>query len=294
MKIVFIGSVIFSKKALEKLISVQADVVGIVTKEKSDFNTDFCDLTSIANQHHIPSKYVSNINDEDVVEWIKSLTPDVLFCFGWSNLLKKEILEVSPIGVIGFHPTLLPYNKGRHPLIWAKILGLKESGSTFFFMDEGADTGDILSQKKFLIEFDDDAAVLYEKLTSTALQQIEDFLPLMIQKNFNRIPQQKDKGNSWRKRGGYDGKIDFRMSTESICNLVRGLSRPYVGAHCIYKESDVKIWKVNPGDCQYGNIEPGKVISIKNQGIEIKTSDSSVILIEHDFEIIPQINEYIL
>ena len=48
-----------------------------------------------------------------------------------SNLIKKELLNLTPLGVIGFHPSLLPQNKGRHPLIWAKALGLKKSGTTF-------------------------------------------------------------------------------------------------------------------------------------------------------------------
>ena len=52
------------------------------------------------------------------------------------------------MGILGYHPSLLPFNRGRHPIIWALALGLKETGSTFFFMDENADTGDIVSQKK--------------------------------------------------------------------------------------------------------------------------------------------------
>ena len=38
---------------------------------------------------------------------LENLKPDILMCFGWSNLIKKEVLEVAPMGVVGFHPTLL-------------------------------------------------------------------------------------------------------------------------------------------------------------------------------------------
>src|SRR5690606_20335724 len=118
---------------------------------------------------------VTNINSVESIEWMSALQPDVIFCFGWSNLIKKQVLEMSRLGVIGFHPSLLPDNKGRHPLIWAKVLGLSKTGSTFFFMDEGADTGDILSQREFAIDFNDDAGSLYDKMTETALGQIVDF-----------------------------------------------------------------------------------------------------------------------
>jgi methionyl-tRNA formyltransferase len=67
------------------------------------------------------------------------------------------------MGVAGYHPTKLPMNRGRHPLIWALALRLKNSVSTFFFMNEGADSGDILSQVDFKILYQDDAQSLYDK-----------------------------------------------------------------------------------------------------------------------------------
>lgn len=296
MKIAYIGSVIFSAKALEKLISIKADVVGIVTKNESAFNSDFFDLSSIAQSNDIPFHYTSNINSPETVNWIKELNPDVVFCFGWSNLIKKEVLDISRLGVIGYHPTLLPYNKGRHPLIWAKVLGLKKSGSTFFFMDEGADTGDILSQKEFQINFEDDANVLYNKLIENALIQIEDFHSKLETGYYTRIQQDSTKGNTWRKRGKKDGIIDFRMNSLVICNLTRALTKPYVGAHVEYNGTDIKIWGVELSkyDSNYDNIEPGKVLSIIENKIEVKTGDSAIWLVNHEFKELPQVGTYII
>lgn len=296
MRIVYIGSVIFSARALEKLISIKADVVGVVTKNESAFNSDFFDLSSIAQSNDIPFHYTSNINSTETVNWIKELNPDVVYCFGWSNLIKKAVLEISRLGVIGYHPTLLPYNKGRHPLIWAKALGLEKSGSTFFFMDEGADTGDILSQKEFVINFEDDANVLYNKLIDNALIQIEEFHSMLQTESYTRIKQDTTKGNSWRKRGKKDGLIDFRMSSSVICNLTRALTKPYVGAHIEYNGADIKIWEVELSeyDTTNNNIEPGKVLSILENKIEIKTGDSAIWLVNHEFEELPQIGTYII
>jgi len=296
MKIVYIGSVIFSAKALEKLISINAEVVGVITKSESAFNSDFFDLSPIASANNIPVHYTSNINSTETLDWINQLNPDVVFCFGWSNLIKKEVLNISRLGVIGFHPTLLPYNRGRHPLIWAKALGLKESGSTFFFMDEGADTGDILSQKKFTINFEDDASVLYNNLIETALLQIEEFHDQLKAGNYQRIIQDKTKGNNWRKRGKKDGLIDFRMSSVNICNLVRALTKPYVGAHVEYNSEDIIIWEVELGnnDASMNNLEAGKVLNVSGNKIEIKTGDSSIWLTNHNFKELPQVETYII
>ena len=102
-------------------------------------------------------------------------------------IIKKEILDLPKVGVIGYHPALLPKNRGRHPLIWPIVLGLNQTGSTFFFMDEGADSGDILSQKEVLIDSQTYAKDLYLKIIEVAKEQVRTFLPQLIENNYPRI-----------------------------------------------------------------------------------------------------------
>lgn len=292
MRIIFIGSVYFSRVMLEKLIALNANVVGIITKEHSSFNSDFEDLSVIAHKYKIPSNYVQNINDISSIKWIKNLKPDVIFCFGWSNLIKKDILNLCPIGVIGFHPALLPYNRGRHPLIWAKVLGLNKSGTSFFFMDEGADTGDLLDQKDFEILFEDTASSIYQKMIKNALLQVESFLPKLENNSFQRV-KQYNVGNTWRKRNTIDGLIDFRMTSEAICNLVRGLAKPYAGAHCNYNGEEIKIWEVELEKFDLQNIEPGRIVELIGNNIKVKTYNGAILLKNHEFSKIPQVGSYI-
>jgi len=115
MKIVFIGAVTFSEKTLEKLIVLKADIVGVCTLEKSSFNADHVDLTQLCMKHNIPVRYTTDINSDENISWIKILVPDVIFCFGWSRLLKIDLLNLAPLGVLGYHPAALPANRGRHP-----------------------------------------------------------------------------------------------------------------------------------------------------------------------------------
>lgn len=292
MRIIFIGSVHFSLVMLEKLIALNANIVGIITKEHSSFNTDFEDLSLIAHKFKVPSNYVQNINDVSSIEWIRNLNPDVIFCFGWSNLIKKDILNLCPLGVIGFHPALLPHNRGRHPLIWAKLLGLTRSGTSFFFMDEGADTGDLLDQKDFEILFEDTASSIYQKMIDNALLQVESFLPKLENKSYFRV-KQNNVGNTWRKRSAIDGLIDFRMTSEAICNLVRGLAHPYAGAHCNFNGEEIKIWEVDLEKFDSQNIEPGKVLELVGNNIKVKTYNGAILITNHEFSTIPQIGSYI-
>lgn len=297
MRILFIGSVEFSNNALEKLINLGEAVVGVVCKESSKFNSDFSDLGKIAKKNEIPFYYTKNINEKETENWIKEKSPDVIYCFGWSQIIKPNILDIPKLGIIGFHPAEIPKNKGRHPLIWALFLGLNETASTFFFMDEGTDTGDILSQKKIPILDTDDASTLYSKVTNTALKQIEEFTKQLKEHSYNQLPQESTSGNVWRKRGIEDGKIDWRMNSISIYNLVRALTKPYVGAHISIQGIDYKIWKVNilEKDNYYSNIEPGKIMKkdFENKSIRVKSYDGIVEILDHEIDSIETIGEYL-
>ena len=293
MKVVLIGSVEFSLRALEKLIAIDVDLVGVCTKKSSTFNSDFFDLKPLCDINEVPCLYVDNINSTKNVEWIKNLNPDVIFCFGWSSLIKKDILAVAPMGVIGYHPAKLPKNRGRHPLIWALALGLKESASTFFFMDEDADTGDILSQVDFEISYQDDAHNLYDKVVEIALIQIEEFIPALEKDTYIRIKQNEKESNSWRKRNELDGEIDFRMNSRSIYNLTRALTRPYVGAHIKFNETNYSVWKVKESNDFQENIEPGKVLRVFDKIFVVKSYDGAIEIIEHNFKEMPKVGEYL-
>jgi len=293
MRAVFIGTVEFSLRSLEKLIGLNVNLVGVITKESSSFNSDFVDLKSLCISNGIPCLYVDDINSLDSIKWIKDLNPDVIFCFGWSSLIKKEILNIAPMGVVGYHPAKLPMNRGRHPLIWALALGLEESASTFFFMDEGADTGDILSQVDFEISYQEDARSIYDKVNDIALCQIEDFIPRLKQGKYSKVKQDGLRSNSWRKRNEIDGLIDFRMSSRAIYNLTRALTKPYVGAHIKYRGKNISIWKVKEVDVVKENIEPGSVLNANNKSFIVKSYDGAVEVIGHDFKILPKVGEYL-
>lgn len=297
MKILVIGTVIFSLRVLEKLIGLDADIVGVCTKSVSKYNSDFVDLTPICKEKKIPCFFIKNINDIECVNWIRSLSPDVIFCVGLSQLLGKEILNIPRIGVIGYHPALLPKNRGRHPIIWALFLGLEETGSTFFFMDDGTDSGDILDQKVVPIDYHDDADSLYTKIYDCALKQIEYFLPMLVDGTYRNVIRRQNniESNIWRKRGVLDGQIDFRMTSFAIYNLVRALTRPYIGAHIVYNQDVIKIWKVQEISLgkEFSNIEPGKVLSVNSNIITVKVYGGAINIIEHEFKILPLVGEYL-
>lgn len=284
LNIAFIGCVTFSEKALLSIISMkneQINVCGIVTKSESSINDDHCDLIPIARKHDIPYFDYTN-NPNSIACFLKNIKPDVIYCFGWSHLLSNDILTIAKQGVIGFHPSKLPENRGRHPIIWALVLGLEETASSFFKIDEGADSGPIISQKKIKIEATDTASTLYNKITDIALKQIPQFTLDYKKNTVTPISQDNAKATYWRKRHQTDGVIDWRMSALSIYNLVRALTTPYCGAEFLYKEHYYKVWACEIYQEQLlASMVPGTIINIFNDNVLIKCGDNSAILLNN-------------
>jgi methionyl-tRNA formyltransferase len=293
MKIVFIGAVELSRRALEQLIAIQAEIVGVCTLKESSFNADHTDLSSVCEARSIPWTYAPDINSEQTFRWVADKRPDVIFCFGWSKLLRKSLLNLAPLGVVGFHPAALPANRGRHPLIWTLVLGLDETASSFFFMKEGADDGDILSQQKIRIDARDNASTLYEKITVCALSQIRTFVPQLASGSFPRVAQDDRYANAWRKRGKPDGQIDWRMSSRGIHNLVKGLGKPYVGAHFVYTGKEVKVWEAEIVAGVPHNLEPGKVLDVTPKGPVVKCGEEGIRLVKTEPQFNPVPGEYL-
>lgn len=282
MRVLFIGCVRSSELFLNKLLQMKADIVGVVTKAEAGINADFVDIGQICEKHQLDYIYVKNINEPESRTYIQQKKPDLILCLGWSQLLDEEILKIPAVGCIGFHPAKLPYNRGRHPLIWALALGLESTASTFFYMDAHADTGAIVSQRELPISYEDDAASLYHKVMNVAVDQLEEIMNDLEKNTLQKLPQEIGAGNVWRKRGKRDGEIDWRMSSRAIYNLVRALTKPYVGAHFIYRDQEIKVWKVREIITrEYDYIEPGKVLSVTGQmGYRIKAGDNVIELVQ--------------
>lgn len=278
MKILLIGSVIFSKFILNELIKKNYNLIGVCTSKNKKNNSDFFDLSKISKKNSIPCKFVNNINSADTFKWIKNKKPDLIICCGWSQIIKKNILKVPTFGCIGYHPSDLPRNRGRSPIIWTIFLGLKFCGSTFFKMTEEADKGKILSKKKIKIQRNDDATIIYNKLCLIGTKQIHEAIKKIKISKFKKNYKTKIISNFWRKRKFNDGKIDWRMSSTKVDNLVKALAKPYPNAHFIYQNRIVKVLKSKKIKYSNINIEPGKIILIKNKKIIVKCGDGAVLL----------------
>ncbi len=291
----FIGSVAYSAGCLEAMLKMEMNIAGIMCPEKSvcAFNSDYTDLGPVAAAYGKDVYYFGRIADER--EYIYSRKADIIFVLGLSQIIPQEILRAAAIGCIGSHPALLPQNRGRHPIVWALVNGLKKSGVTLFWINERVDSGDIWAQREFVITEEDNAQSIYTKATELTVDILKQKIPELERDVIYRTAQDHTQANYWRKRTEQDGEIDWRMSSERIHNLVRGLSRPYPGAHCVVQGKKCPVWqtRILPSDVQLSNIEPGKIIAVQGRKLTVKTGDGLIELCEHNLADIPQPGEYL-
>ncbi len=289
MKIAFIGGVKFSRDLLENILKNGFEISILFSYEpsKRKFYSDMVDFDDLANRYQIKHVKVHNINDESNIRILQQIKPDLILVFGWSQLLKKPILDISRLGVIGTHPTELPKYRGRAPLSWSILKGLKKSALSFFFIEEGVDNGDIVAQQTFEISKNDDVSSLYEKMTSLGKIMSLELLHQLQTDTIKRIKQNPEQFvENWPERTPQDGKINWNLPAKLIYDLIRATTHPYPGAFTFFKNKKIIIWKAKY--CDENKCEPGKIMKISNNEIKIGTKKGSIILdivsIDDNFE----------
>jgi UDP-4-amino-4-deoxy-L-arabinose formyltransferase/UDP-glucuronic acid dehydrogenase (UDP-4-keto-hexauronic acid decarboxylating) len=216
---------------LEALAREKFDVRAIFSHlDDPDEKIWFGSVVEWAKKNEIPVFCPKNVNTPEWIEMIRGISPEVIFSFYYRNLLSGDILAIPSKGSFNLHGSLLPAYRGRCPVNWVLVKGERRTGVTLHHMVEGPDAGDILGQKEVLIEFEDTAHTLYQKLCVKAKELLEEVLPLIKKGIAPRITQNLKEGSYHGGRRPEDGKIDWRWPVMQIYNLVRAVTEPYPGA----------------------------------------------------------------
>ena len=282
MRIILIGAVESTKVVLETMVNFNLPPVVLITLplSKSYRHSDFVDLRSLAIKFNIPVIEASNINASRILLQIQNLKPDYIFVIGWSQILSKELLAIPTKDSIGYHPTPLPENRGRAVIPWTIIQCKKETGSTLFWLDEGIDSGDILLQEFFPIEYNETATALYQKHLQSLKHLMSKALFFLMEGNMPRIPQDHNKATYCAKRTPSDGFIDWNLPAKLIWTLIRAITDPYPGAFTFYNGKKLIVWEADyVEDGPFCGL-PGQIQIITESGALIKCGDGKYVLVK--------------
>jgi methionyl-tRNA formyltransferase len=253
LRIVWLSANLFGYELLKEALNIkEVDVVAIVTLSDKA-KTKMYDGINKNKWHEFSSPVyeIEDINRE--IALLGSLRPDIVMMCGWRQILSKDVLNLPRLGVIGFHPTLLPKGRGPAPIINTIFKGFKESGVTMFYAAEKVDSGDIIGQESFEIKNDNCSMDVYNKVIEAGKTLIKKYLPLLAESKAPRIPQNEAEATYLEKRGLKDNEIKLETENpEEIYRKIRAFSKPYKGAYIKLGNKKLIIWKAELGDVDEG------------------------------------------
>lgn len=245
MKIAFCTCVQLGLSCIEAVLEDQGhfDLLITLSDEKAKRKSGRVYLDAIAQKHDIKLVKVNHINDAIAINHLKANQIDWLFIIGWSQIASSAVLNAVKKGVVGAHPTLLPEGRGRAAIPWAIIKGLSKTGVTFFKMDEGVDSGEILDQYEISLSNDITATELYEKVNEAHINLIKKIWKDIKNDIVRGEKQNESKASYWEGRRPEDGELQLTMNIKDVDRLVRATTKPYPGAFLLEKDTKLIIWK---------------------------------------------------
>ena len=284
MQIVFMGTPDFAVHSLLALIGAGYEITGVVTQpdrpsgRKMEIKTG--PVAAVAKEYELPLYQPEKIrNNPEAVETIRGMKPDLIVVAAFGQIIPKEILDIPRFGCFNVHASLLPAYRGAAPIQHAILDGLKETGVTIMRMNEGLDTGDIVSFCEVPIEDDETGGSLFETLAETGAALLIDTIPLVKEGIATYTPQPAESTTPYAAMiSRKDGKIDFSKSAFEIERLVRAMN-PWPSAWTTLDGKTLKIWKahVEKADLAGTPESIGRIVRQDARGLYIQTGQGILV-----------------
>lgn len=288
MKTVFMGTPDFAVPPLKALVEAGYEVAAVVTqpdKPKGRGKTLMpTPVKEEALMHEIPVYQPKRVrNNEEFLETLKEINPDIIIVAAFGQIIPKEILELPKFGCINIHASLLPKYRGAAPIQQAVIDGEKESGVTIMKMGEGLDTGDMISQIVIPLDKEETGGSLFGKLAQAGAELLIKTLPSIEQGTAVAEKQPEESPTPYAAMITKQmGLLDFTKSAETLERLVRGMN-PWPSAYTFVNGKTLKVWKSSVSQ-ETSDAQPGTVILTDKAGIHVACKEGVLLLTEVQLE----------
>lgn len=231
-----------------------------------------CPVRKYADEHGIRIMQPEKIRNTEEVEKLRAVGADIFVVAAFGQILSKEILDIPRYGCINVHASLLPEYRGAAPIQWAIADGKKVTGVTIQQMNEGVDTGDIISSVSVPIDDDETGASLFDKLMIAGEGLITDTLDTIESGNAVHTPQDESRATHAKILKKEMGHIDFTRSAIETERLVRAFT-PWPGGYTYRDGRILKIKKCRAAEGS-GGCDTGVVTAVTKDEIFVACRDS--------------------
>ena len=286
MKIVFMGTPDFSVGALDALVEAGHEIIAVVTQPDKpkgrSGQMQFPPVKECALRHGLTVLQPVKIKTPEWVDKLRELKADVFVVAAFGQILSKEILDMPKYGCVNIHASLLPKYRGAAPINWAIINGEKETGVTIMQMNEGVDTGDMLSHVVVPIAPKETAESLFDKLAKAGAKLIVETLPKLEAGEIIPVPQDESQSSHVKMMNKSLGKIDWNQDAVVIERLVRGLNS-WPSAYTYFQGKSVKLWDCDVVEAAAKAV-PGTIIAVAKDSFDVATGNGALRVLELQLE----------
>lgn len=230
-----------------------------------------------AISHQIPVYQPLNFKQEETVEALQALQPDILVVIAYGLILPRSVLAIPRLGCINVHASLLPSWRGASPIQHAILHGDSESGVTIMQMDVGMDTGDILAQLKCPIYTEDTAGTLHDRLANLAVEPLLTTLDALAAGKVERTAQNHEIATYAGKIEKQNALINWQQTAVEIDRQIRAFN-PWPIAFTLLGNEPLRIHRAHVVAMSHKEAQPGTILAIDKHGMLVATRDQAIMV----------------
>ncbi len=278
MRVVFMGTPDIAATCLKKILADNYTVVGVYTQPDRPKGRGMKLVASpvkeVALANDIPVFQPENFREEETVQQLRDLAPDVVAVVAYGRILPQKVLDIAPKGFINIHASLLPQYRGSAPYQWAVLDGLTESGVTAMYLCREMDAGDMIDSKKTPIGPDETAGQLLDKLAELGADLLSETLAAVENGTATRTRQDESQVSYAPMLDKTMCPIDFAMTAQQVHNKVRGLN-PWPVATAQIGGKNFKVYATKIVE-NTANAPAGTILGLTKTGLQIACGEGAV------------------
>ncbi len=282
MRVVFMGTPDIAATCLEKIIADQFQVVGVYTQPDRPKNRGMklfpSPVKEVALKAGIPVYQPENFREDETVEALRALQPDIVAVVAYGRILPQRVLDIPKLGCINIHASLLPAYRGSAPYQWAVLNGEKVTGVTAMYLCREMDAGDMIAKSETPIGENETAGELLDRLAVLGAQLLSETLTKFTQGKVEAVPQDSALATYAPMLDKSLCPIDWSKSAQQVHDHVRGL-HPWPVATATLAGTDFKIHatRVLPLET---HAAPGTILALTKRGLQVACGEGVVEILE--------------
>ena len=278
MRVVFMGTPDIAATCLKKILADGFDVVGVYTQpdrpKGRGMKMVFSPVKEVALAAEIPVFQPENFRDEETVEQLKALQPDIVAVVAYGRILPQKVLDVPAKGCVNIHASILPQYRGSAPYQWAVLDGLAETGVTAQHMVLKMDAGDVIDVAKTPIGENETAGELLDRLAVLGADLLSRTLTRFAEGPVAGVPQKEEDVTFAPMLDKNMCPIDWTKTARQVHAHVRGL-HPWPVATAELGGTKFKIHQTVVLD-DAPAAAPGTILGLTKTGLQVACGSGAV------------------